>query len=67
MESQSVVWLQVNKSYSQKDDVVAVPKGYKINDKGVPYKKKKGDILFLPLKAIMLEPPTILKLLSQVC
>lgn len=32
------------KSYSQKDDVVAVPKGYKINDKGVPYKKKKGAI-----------------------
>ena len=66
MVSQSVVWLLVSKSYSQKDKVVAVPKGYKLNNKGVPYKKKKGDILFLLLKAIMLELPTILKLLSQV-
>lgn len=32
------------KATHKKDDVVAVPKGYKINDKGVPYKKKKGAI-----------------------
>lgn len=30
------------KATHKKDDVVAVPKGYKINDKGVPYKKEKG-------------------------
>ena len=35
-----------------KDDV-AVPKGYKLNSNGVPYKKKKGATLYQLLKGIM--------------